>query len=172
MAKKQITLQPDQKHFFWWFLTGIILIPLFGIGIYIIYRKNRELSAIQYRITDHSITVTDASFSQKVDLANITDLSVQQRWIDKKFNLGSLTIHTDSRSVTMLGMKNPQNLTEMILQAAEAERLRIEKLNQIKQKSKTNKPVSTDKLDYLTGLWQQGLITNEDFEKEKKHFEG
>jgi len=172
MPEKQILLQPDQKHIFWWFITGIILTPLLGIGIYIIFKKKRELSAIHYRITDHSITATDVSYSQKIDLANIIDISVQQRWIDKKFNLGNVTIHTDSRSITLLGMNNPQNLAEMILQAAEAERLRIEKLKQIKQKAKTDRPVSIEKLDYLTGLWQQGLISNEDFEKEKKHFGG
>jgi membrane protein YdbS with pleckstrin-like domain len=172
MPEKQIVLQPDQKHFFWWFLAGIILIPFFGIGIYIIYKKKRELSAIQYQITDQTITAADSSYTQKIDIVNIIDVSVQQRWIDKKFSLGNILIQTDSRSVTLSGMKNPRKVADLIMQAAEAERLRLENLNQTKQKTKTDKPVSTDKLDYLTGLWQQGLLSNEDFEKERKHFEG
>jgi hypothetical protein len=28
-----------------------------------------------------------------------------------------------------------------------------------------------ERMDYLTGLWQQGLVSDDDFEKEKKHFE-
>jgi hypothetical protein len=28
-----------------------------------------------------------------------------------------------------------------------------------------------DKINYLTGLWQQGLISEEDYKKECKHFE-
>ena len=172
MSEKQISLQPDSRYYFWWFFAGVILIPLFGIGIYIIYKKKKELSASNYRVTDHNITVADAAYSQSIDLANITDTTIQQRWIDKKFNLGNVIIKTDSRTVTLLGMKNPQNLAALIMQAAEAERLRLEKLNQTKQKAKTDRPVSIEKLDYLTGLWQQGLISNEDFEKEKKHFGG
>ena len=34
-----------------------------------------------------------------------------------------------------------------------------------------HEPGSMDRMDYLTGLWQQGLISDRDFDKEKRHFE-
>jgi hypothetical protein len=59
----------------------------------------------------------------------------------------------------------------MILKAAEAERYRVEQQAKNKREQPQTSPGSLDKLDYLTGLWQQGLLSNEDFKREKKHFE-
>ncbi len=171
MPDKKIYLQPDLKHNFWWYVAGVLLIPLLGLGIYIIIKKRREIASITCEITDHTITVADNSYSQTIDLVNITNIAIQRRWIDKKFGIGTLTLQTDSREVKMPGMENPDNLAELILKAAEAERIRLQKLNKTRQKEPESRNISKDKLDYLTGLWQQGLISNEDFEKERKHFE-
>ena len=172
MSEKIITLKPDHKSQFWWYLTGFILIPLFGLGLYLIYRVYKNHQAIRYTVSDRQITAEDLKISENMDLANITDIDIEQRWIDKKFGIGNLTLKTDSRALKLIGLENPAQLSNMILQAAEAERLRIQKLEQQTRRAKENtKPGSIDKMNYLTGLWQQGLISNEDFEKEKKHFE-
>jgi len=34
-----------------------------------------------------------------------------------------------------------------------------------------NPSIQTGKMDYLTGLWQQGLLSDEDYHNERKHFE-
>jgi len=172
MSEKSITLTPSHKSLFWWYLLGIILIPLFGVGIYLIYRFYSSNNAISYRITDHSITVRDSNVEQKMDLANIQKVEVSQKWIDKKFGLGLVTIRSDSNAIDMIGMENPQNLADTIMSAAKAERKRLADLNTNKSEPmKQSKPGRDDRIDYLTGLWQQGLISEEDYEKERKHFE-
>ena len=151
---------------------GIILIPLFGVGIYLIYRFYSSHNAISYRITDQSITAVDSNVEQKMDLANIQDVEISQKWIDRKFGLGLVTLRSDSNSIDLIGMENPQKLADTIMSAAKAERKRLADLKTQKSEPvKQSKPGRDDRIDYLTGLWQQGLISEEDYEKERKHFE-
>lgn len=170
MAEKMIELQPKKSHNFWWYVIGVLLIPLL-VGFYLLYQKIRELSDTHYKITDKSITCVTTTYTETVDIANINDVKINQRWIDKQFGIGSLQLITNTRKVELLGLKNPKNLADMILKAAEAERYRMEQ--QAKKEREKNKPshINLDKLDYLTGLWQQGLISNDDYIQEKKHFE-
>lgn len=171
MTDKSFTIYPEKTHFFGWFLAGILLIPLFGLGIYLIYRKYSELGSISYRITDQQITYNDQKITDTVDLADIQSIDIEQRWIDKKFGIGTLIIRTKSRPLRMHGIKDPETLSGMILSASEAERMRLSELSKVKQQKPEVSPGTIDRLDYLTGLWQQGLISNEDFKKERKHFE-
>ncbi len=171
MAGKKIYLNPNSKHHFWWYVAGILLTPVLGLGIYLIIKKRREITSITCKITDQTITVTNSTYSQTIDLVNINHIDVHKRWIDKKFGIGTLSLQTGSRTVEMPGMENPQNLANLIMKAAESERIRLQKLKESRQKKPTNENLTKDKLDYLTGLWQQGLISNEDFEEERKHFE-
>lgn len=169
--KKQITLTPSHKSLFWWYLLGVLFIPIFGIGFYLIYRFYAAHKPIQYIITDHSITARDSRTSEKIDLANIHDIAVNKRWIDERFGIGNLILKTEKRGMTMVGMEQPEELAELILTAAEAERKRIESLEKDIKPAEIEPSMSLNKLDYLTGLWQQGLLSDEDYKKEKKHFE-
>jgi len=169
---KKIELRPDWKRWFWGYFFGILLIPLAGIGLFVLWKVHRKKKSYIYEVTDQQIRVTGDNLSQTVDLVNIKTLDVEQNWFDKKFNLGDITLITESRTIKLLGQTNPQVLAETITTAIHAERKRIEELNRVKKKPVEHPPPGTiDKLDYLTGLWQQGLISNEDFEKEKQNFE-
>ena len=150
---------------------GILLTPIFGIGLIILYRTYTARKAVVYKVTDRSIQLEDSAYSENIDLVNITDVSYSQRWIDRKFNIGDLTLKTDSRTVIMLGQINPSGLSEMIMRAAESERKRISALQQKPKPKPAGKPGTLDKLDYLIGLWQQGLLSEEDYQNEKKHSE-
>lgn len=171
MTDKKIILTPSHKSFFWWYLLGIVLVPVFGLGIYIIYRYYRIQQSIKYIITDQSITARDSSVEEKIDLANVENVHVDRRWIDKKLGLGDLEIEAGSRAVRIIGMNSPSRLAEMILSAAAAERKRISDLQKKRAGDEISPPERDDRVDYLTGLWQQGLISEEDFLREKKHFE-
>lgn len=169
---KFIELRPDWKRWFWGYFFGILLIPLVGIGLIVLWKVHKKKNSYRYEVTDQQIKATGDNLSQTVDLANIKTLDVEQNWFDKKFNVGDITLITESRKIKLLGQSNPQSLADNISTAIVAERKRIEKLNKVKKKPVDLPPPGTlDKLDYLTGLWQQGLISNEDFKKEKENFE-
>lgn len=171
MSDKKIQLKPSHYHFFWWYFTGFLLLAFFGVGLVILYVAYRKQSAIFYKISDYSIIKSDSSDSETVDIANIQEVTVHQRWIDKKFNLGNLILSTETKQLEMAGIKDPHSLSSLILKAAEAEKLRLSSVGEIAKTPSKDVPESLDRLDYLTGLWQQGLLTDEDFKKEKRHFE-
>lgn len=172
MTDKKITLQPHKAFHFWWYLTGIVLIPFFGLGIYIIYKKFTELRNTIFEIRDQSIKVVTPDYSENMDITGIHSADVTNRWIDERFSIGTLLLKSDKRKLELFGVENPRKLADIILQAAEAERKRLEEIKIFKSKPETQQPDNLEKLDYLTGLWQQGLLSDEDFKKEKKHFEG
>jgi hypothetical protein len=170
MKEKKIELQPKKSHNFWWYVVGVILTPIL-IGIYLLYKKVKELSEIHYKITDKTITSVSSYYTETVDIANINDVKIHQRWIDKQFGIGNLQLVTNTRKVDLIGLENPKNLADLIMKAADAERYKIEQQQKKERIETKSSPGSLDKLDYLTGLWQQGLISNDDYLREKKHFE-
>lgn len=171
--QKSIELTPNWKRWFWGYFFGILLIPAAGLGLILLWYIHSKRINISYIVTDRQIRSKNQNISHSIDLANIKNLDVNQNFLDKKFDIGDLVLSTETRSITLLGQTNPQELSEMISQAIRAERKRIEELNRIEEEPKETPPSpgTLDKLDYLTGLWQQGLISDEDFKKEKKHFE-
>lgn len=169
--EKSTTLRPSSLVHFWWYLLGVVLIPVFGVGIWIIYQKYSQLKSERYLITDRTITAESETHREKTDLVNIIETTIQQRWIDKRFGIGSVFLKTDTKTVALTGMKNPESLANMILSAAEAERVRKKELEKKVNPEPPPQSGQLDKMDYLTGLWQQGLISEEDYEKERKHFE-
>lgn len=171
MAGKTIRIEPKRSYHFWWYVIGVFLIPLL-VGIYILYKKINELSGTFYKISERSITAVHPSYTETVDIENINEIDIHQRWIDKRFGTGILRLKTNTREVELIGIENPENLAEMILKAAEMERNRIKEQERKKSREFNKHSGNLDKLDYLTGLWQQGLITNDEFNQEKKHFEG
>lgn len=171
MSEKTIDLKPSFSTFFWWYFIGTLLVPLFGIGLIVLFLAHRKQSAITYVIGNQSITKSDRNNSETVELADILEIKVQQRWIDKKLGAGKLVLFSELRTVELIGIKDPNSLSDLIFQAAEAERARLRKQKVVPKPPSDTAPVSLDRLDYLTGLWQQGLLSDEDFKKEKKHFE-
>jgi len=171
MPERTIQLKPSHYHLFWWYFLGILLLPLFGAGFVFLYLAYRKQSLLTYKIGNQTIIRTDNSYTETVDLINIQEIKVHQRWIDKKFSIGKLVLITETKSVEMIGIQNPKSLSDLILKAAETERLRNNTTEKIENTPKKTGPESLDRLDYLTGLWQQGLLSDEDFKKEKKHFE-
>lgn len=170
---KSIELKPDWKRWFWGYFFGILLIPVLGIGIAVLWIVHTRRTAISYTVTDRQIEYRDRKISQKIDLANIKTLDIEQNWLDRKFGIGDITLSTETRKITLKGQLNPENLSDMISAAVRAERKRIEELNRVDETPDEEPPPpgTLDKLDYLTGLWQQGLLSDEDFKKEKKYFE-
>ncbi len=169
---KSIELTPSWKRWFWGYFFWILLVPLFGIGLFVLWKVHTKKNSVIYEVSNHQIKSVDKKMSQSIDLANVTSIDVEQNWLDQKLGIGDLLLTTDSRELRILGQTEPNELSNMIAQAVQAERKRVKDLNKVKPKQVEHPtPGTLDRMDYLTGLWQQGLITNEEFEEERKHFE-
>ncbi len=170
-TEKQIALQPSWKNHILGYAISILLIPLFGIGLislYFVYQRQKKYS---YTFTDTQISSRDDKYQRNIDLVNIDKVEIKQSWLQRKIGVGNVVLYTSATSMTLRGMQNPANLKELLQKAIAAEKKRHQKREKTKPKQPDHKPGSMDKMDYLTGLWQQGLVSDEDFKKEKKHIE-
>src|SRR5690625_7780673 len=80
-------------------------------------------------------------------------------------------VRTDHRTLKLEGVKDPGSISEIIQTAAETLRSELEAARKAKDQKPEAKPGVIDKMNYLTGLWQQGLISEENLERERKYIE-
>jgi hypothetical protein len=169
--QRHIKLKPDWRAYFWRYVLGILLIPVIGIGLIVLWYTHKMRNSIHYEIHDRFIRELKSGNSVKIDLVSIKNVEILQSFTEKLFHIGSVKLEAPVSSIELIGMKDPDVLADTILKAKAAEESRLRKKNRRKSPSPEYHPGTLDNLDYLTGLWQQGLISDEDFKKEKKHFE-
>lgn len=168
---KSYKLEPSWKHYVIGYLLSILTIPLAGIGLISLYFVRKKHRSRKYIITDTQISSADSKYQRNVDLVNIEDIELEQSWWQRKLGIGNLILKTSASEMTLSGIEDPANLKNILQNAIEAELRRRKEKKKTKPKEPKYSPGSMDKMEYLTGLWQQGLISDEDFEKERKHFE-
>lgn len=106
---------------------------------------------------------------QTVTLDSLTRASVTRGALERRFGLGTLILETESHEWSLPYMHGAGSAADILNQAIQALATR--------QRPKPTRPESPlspqqmDRMDELTGLWQQGLISDEDFDRERRHFE-
>lgn len=168
--QKSITLTPSWKQYFVPYLLSVLTIPV-GIGLIALYFVRRKHLSLHYRVTDTQISSIDPKYQRNIDLVNIETLSVRQSRIQEKLGIGTLRLRTSASEMDVTGMENPGRLKAMIGEAVAHQKMQAKQQNFRRYPDPDFKPGSMERMDYLTGLWQQGLLSDEDYEKEKKHFE-
>lgn len=170
-SPKNITLQPHWKNHLLGYTLSILLIPLFGIGLFGLYWVYKRQKQFTYTFSDTQISSRDDKYQRNIDLVNIEDVSVSQSWLQKKVSVGDVTLKTTATSMTLRGMDDPYDFKDMLEKAISFQKEQLKQKRQTKPKQPDRNPGSMERMDYLTGLWQQGLVSDDDFDKEKKHFE-
>src|SRR5690625_7880002 len=99
MPDRVFTLRPALPHFFRKLLAGILLIPLFGYGLYLLFTVYKKTSRTEYQLSDRSITTITPGLTAAVDLANVETVDIVQKFGDKWFNIGTLMVRADRKSV-------------------------------------------------------------------------
>lgn len=168
---KTIDLQPSWKNHILGYTISILLIPLFGIGLIGLYWVYKQQKKYSYTFSDTQISSRDDKYQRNIDLINIENVELEQSWLQKKMGVGDLVLYTSATSMTLRGLENPLTFKDSIEKAVTAQKQRRKEKEKTKPRQPDRNPGTMERMDYLTGLWQQGLVSDEDFEKEKKHFE-
>jgi len=168
-SNKTKQLKPSWKFYFWYYFFGVLTVPLL-LGIFLLAKAIRQKNSHLYVIEDETITAEDSDYSQKFDLVNLEDVEVEQSWIQQKLDVGLVRIYKEGSEMELFGIEKPHSFKEMLLTVNS----NLKAMQQKKPKKKEpikNPSIQTGKMDYLTGLWQQGLLSDEDYHNERKHFE-
>lgn len=168
---KTISLSPSWKNHIVGYVISILLIPFFGIGLATMYWVRKKQKKYSYQFSDTRVTAQDDKFQRNIDLVNIERVKVEQSYIQQKMGVGNVELYTSASSITLRGMENPVDLKEALEKAIYAEKERKEQQEKTKPEEAEYDPGTMERMDYLTGLWQQGLVSDEEYEEERKHFE-
>lgn len=169
--KESYVLYPDWRTFLVPFVIGVLLIPALGAGIWIIYRYRRKWNQIRYRITNSEIHLRENGRETVFSLMGISSCDLQYHWPDNTFGLGNILIRHAEGTALMRGIPDPEPVASLIEQAAVSERERLKGRQQVKQTAPAYPSGTLDKQNELVGLWQQGLISEEDYNRELKKFQ-
>lgn len=169
--KKSFTLEPSWKQYFLAYLLSILAVPLAGVGLIALYFVRKKHKSRQYIVTDTQISSVDDKYQRNIDLLNIESVEVHQKWLQQKLGIGTIILHTSASEMVLEGIENPEQFKAILEKAIQAEIQRLQEAKKTKPQEPKYDPGSMDKMEYLTGLWQQGLISEEDYEKERRHFE-
>lgn len=169
-ATRSTILRPSWKQFAIGYILSILTIPI-GVGIIGLYFVRKRHKRFTYKVTEDRISSIGQKYRQNMDLVNIEFIKVRKSWFQKKLGIGDLILHTAGSRMKLVGMENPGELKRMIEKAVKIRREGLKTSKQEQHRETDTQPGSMEKMNYLTGLWQQGLLSNEDFDNEKKHFE-
>jgi hypothetical protein len=169
--EEHFTLHPSWKYFFFSYLLSFLAIPLIGAGLIALYYLRRERKSIRYIITNTCITAINEKYEHNVDLVDINRIETQQSWLQQKLDIGRLLLKTSASNMEIAGIEHPETLKAMLKQGIQSAMKRQHQQEKTKPRQPESESGNMEKLNYLTGLWQQGLISDEDYKEERKHFE-
>jgi hypothetical protein len=168
--KNTYSLQPEFQHYIIPFAIAMVLIPVFFIGMFIIYYYRTLMRETWYHISNDRITRTFRKKITQILLSEISELNVSYNWLHKKFGLGNVHIRGGGKDIVLEGVSNPVQLMETIQLAAD----QLNRYKRIELNPRSDfddlKTGAAEQMNYLVGLWQQGLITNEEYELERKKY--
>jgi hypothetical protein len=168
--KNIYSLQPELQHYLIPFAIAMLLIPVFFIGMFIIYYYRTLMRETWYHISNDSITRTFRDKSTQILISEISDVHVSYNRLHEKFGLGNVHIKGDGKEVVLEGVSNPVQLMETIQLAADQVKQYIQADLNPKSDFDDLKTGAAEQMNYLVGLWQQGLITNEEYETEREKY--
>lgn len=174
MTQKTIVYQSDWRYHRRLILLGILMIPLYGVGLLLLVAVALKLHSMRYTVDDTSISWHGFPFSRVVRTAKLDEVesvyTVNQQTF-RNHSIASVVIKLHSKEMLYIrGIKGAHELTTALNNIIERIRMQAELKKRAASAESTFKPGSMERLNDLVGLWQQGLITDEEYEREKEKF--
>lgn len=174
---RSIDFRASRLLHFWGYLAGLVLIPAAGIGFVLLWRLERNVARIGLTLEDRRVRIRTGLDPRDPEAERIVDASAILRvetrplappagWL----GVETLVLHAGAGDIRVPGLKQAgrirKALEAIVAEAAERKR----KADSQRPRGTLTKPGSTDQLNELTLLWQQGLITDEEFDAQKRNF--
>jgi hypothetical protein len=169
---KMMEYRPNWKIFAKEFIIGIILIPFFGIGLVVLMYYYVALSKIVYHFSDDEIIISlSPTYKEYVPIGDLTETNLVKSTFLGRFQTDTLIIKTPSSQFTLRGIANAHFIQKVLESSIAQHRKQIKNKQEREKFTTTAHPGSLEKLNDLVGLWQQGLISDEDYFNERRKFE-
>ena len=164
-------LRPDWRIYLPAYVIGVLLVPLL-VGIWIIYTYRKKWLGMRYVVTNSEVIHASDGLETRMPLHDITACEARFDGLAARFGLGTIHIRHTGGTQELPGITDPEPVAVLIERAAASERERL-KMRADAERTRPVHPSGTlERKNELVGLWQQGLITEEDYQQELRKFEG
>jgi len=129
----------------------------------------RELKSEKYLVSDHSIQVVTSTDDSTVSLINITDIISRKYWWLPFANLGEIEIQVSGKKHYLKGIQDALGTAGIIKLAVDAAIAKSRQQNRPIMYQPPLHPAGTlEQMNDLVGLWQQGILTDDEYQIEVK----
>jgi hypothetical protein len=167
--EKVIVFKTHWRYYHTQFMWAYATIPLLGYGFFKLNALNQQIEESEIQVFDDRIVAGEQTFL----ISNLNDVIVETSDKHKKNGLADIILGFGSETVRINGIeqKDADILEDVFLVAIRAE-------NERKALAERGKGDYADEfklgglehMNSLVGLWQQGLISDEDYQQEQKKF--
>ena len=167
--EKVIRYQTHEEQFRREFWKARALVPLFGLGIIKLKKLRQKLDSMVYKVYNDRIEIGTPPEVTTVFINDLRKVKKEYTPEQRKYGLADVLLTTDTRTYRLVGLKQAGALEDVLYIAIKTE----EERRKLQEKAKGDHeldPGGLDQMNYLTGLWQQGMISDEDFEQEQAKF--
>lgn len=142
---------------------------LLGVCAWVTYLNVRKLPKEYYLVSDHSIQVKSHKEDTTISLVNITQVTSKRHWQIPFTSYGQVLLKANGRQHIMRGLKDAASIAEIISQAVDAAIARENrKSGPLKFTPPLHAPGTLEQMNDLVGLWQQGILSDEEYRQEAK----
>lgn len=153
------------------YLKAILMIPLLGYGIYKLLQIKKKQDSIFFEITNDDIAKTVNGKRTAIKLAFINEIKIFETGIDKRLGVARLYISSGDQEILIPGLEQAHTMENILESAVAQEKKRYAHHQELEKKRPTHAPGTLEKMNDLIGMWQQGLLTDEQLAEERKKFE-
>lgn len=151
------------------FSFSTLSLILFGFCAWVTFTRVRKLPKEYYLVSDHSIQVKSYKEDTTISLVNITEVTSQRHWQIPFTTFGKVLLRANGSQHIMRGLKDAASIAEIIRQAVDAAIAReSQKSGPTKFTPPLHAPGTLEQMNDLVGLWQQGILTDEEYREEAK----
>ncbi len=169
--EKAISYQTHWKNYYKDYVIAWTLIPLLGAGFFLLAKLRKRLNKQTYTIYNDRVETGKGDHFNAVYFAELRDVSLSQTESQKKHGLSDVTLKTDDGNYKLAGLEQGKEIEDVLYIAMASEKRKRELREKAKGDFQNYKPGGLEQVNNLVGLWQQGMITDEEFEREKKKYE-
>lgn len=162
-TERVIILKPHPMGWLYLIVICILAIPLFGLGLVAGYFLWKHIRSISYHLSDGGIDVRMGDRTTSVSWDSVTDAVA----VSRAGRLGHVILRTAGADIRLLFLEDAFGLAETIRAMLAA---RKSTTDEVFVPRASDVPLGNERLNDLTALWQQGLISEEDYQAERKHF--
>lgn len=180
---KPYDLKTEWRHFWPAFAIGFLLIPAAGTGLLVWGYYLKKLKTETCRITNTGISIIRWKlFSGETDISiplhDLLSCRVESTRMQKRMGLGNIILQyvRDQRAnhvmeTILYGIADPEPVAALLEQAAASEKERREMRREIERNQPSYPYGVMERKNELVGLWQQGLLSEEEYRREAQKFQ-